>query len=81
MHRKSSLNSTDRVACPFFERLNRILEETGFDAFVEERCAPFYAERMGRPSLRRGRYFRLLFIRYFEGLSSERGIAWRVADG
>ena len=35
---------------------------------------------VGRPSLRPGRYFRLLFIGYFEGLSSERGIAWRVAD-
>ena len=65
---------------PFFERLNRVLEEAGFDAFVEELCAAFYAARMGRPSLRPGRYLRLLFIGYFEGLSSERGIAWRVAD-
>ncbi len=65
---------------PFFERLNRILEKSRFDAFVEGLCAVFYAERMGRPSLRPGRYFRLLFIGYFEGLSSERAIAWRVAD-
>ena len=65
---------------PFFERLNRVLEEAGFDAFVEKLCAAFYADRMGRPSLRPGRYFRLLFIGYFEGLSSERGITWRVAD-
>ena len=65
---------------PFFERLNRVLEEAGFDAFVEGLCAAFYAARMGRPSLRPGRYFRLLVIGYFEGLSSERGIAWRVAD-
>ena len=65
---------------PFFERLNRVLEEAGFDAFVEQLCAVFYAERMGRPSLRPGRYFRMLFIGYFEGLSSERGIAWRVSD-
>ena len=44
-------------------------------------CArPFYADRLGRPSLRLGRYFRLLLIGYFEGLSSERGIAWRLAD-
>ena len=43
-------------------------------------CAAFYADRLGRPSLRPGRYFRLLLIGYFEGLSSERGIAWRVAD-
>ena len=65
---------------PFFERLNRVLEEAGFDAFVEGLCSVFYAARMGRPSLRPGRYFRMLFIGYFEGLSSERGIAWRVAD-
>ena len=65
---------------PFFERLNRVLEESGFDAFVEGLCEAFYACRLGRPSLRPGRYFRLLFIGYFEGVSSERGIAWRVAD-
>ena len=47
---------------PFFERLNRVLEEAGFDAFVEELCAAFYAARMGRPSLRPGRYFRLLSL-------------------
>ena len=47
---------------PFFERLNRVLEEAGFDAFVEGLCAAFYAARMGRPSLRPGRYFRLLVI-------------------
>ena len=65
---------------PFFERLSQVLEEAGFDAFVEGLCAVFYAARMGRPSLRPGRYFRMLLIGYFEGLSSERGIAWRVAD-
>ena len=65
---------------PFYERLNRILQDSGFDAFVEQLCAVFYAARMGRPSLRPGRYFRLLLIGYFEGLSSERAIAWRVSD-
>ena len=65
---------------PFYERLSRILQDSGFDAFVEGLCAVFYAARLGRPSLRPGRYFRLLLIGYFEGLSSERGIAWRVAD-
>ena len=59
---------------PFFERLNRVLEDSGFDAFVEGLCAVFYADRLGRPSLRPGRYFRMLFIGYFEGLSSERGL-------
>ena len=65
---------------PFFERLNRVLEEAGFDAFVAGLCAVFYAARMGRPSLLPGPYFRMLLIGYFEGPSSKRGIAWRVAD-
>ena len=64
---------------PFYERVNKILESQGFDSFVEELCAKFYAED-GRPSLLPGRYFRLLLIGYFEGLDSERGIAWRAAD-
>ena len=64
---------------PFYERLNQILGAAGFDAFVEKLCAPFYA-RMGRPSLAPGRYFRLLLVGYFEGLDSERAIAWRAAD-
>ena len=65
---------------PFYERLNRILEAAGFDAFVEGLCAQFYAAKMGRPGLAPGRYFRLLLIGYFEGLDSERAIAWRAAD-
>ena len=65
---------------PFYRRLNEILDAAGFDRFVEEQCRPFYAAVMGRPSLAPGRYFRLLLIGYFEGLDSERGIAWRAAD-
>jgi len=65
---------------PFYVRLNEILEAAGFDRFVEEHCRPFYAPVMGRPSLAPGRYFRLLLIGYFEGLDSERGIAWRASD-
>ena len=65
---------------PFYQALNRILGREGFDGFVEERCRPFYAKRMGRPSLPPAVYFRLLLIGYFEGIDSERGIAWRVAD-
>ena len=68
------------AAHPFYERLNRILDKAGFDAHVERLSAAFYAERMGRPSLAPGRYFRLLLIGYFEGLDSERAIAWRAAD-
>ncbi len=65
---------------PFYQRLNQVLDEAGFDEFVEQRCACFYAPKMGRPSLAPGRYFRLLMIGYFEGLDSERAIAWRAAD-
>ena len=65
---------------PFYERLNRVLEDAGFDAFVEAQCASFYADGIGRPSLAPGRYFRLLLLGYFEGLDSERAIAWRAAD-
>lgn len=65
---------------PFYERLNRLLANHDFDAFVEKLCRGFYAERMGRPSLPPGVYFRLLLVGYFEGIDSERGIAWRLAD-
>lgn len=65
---------------PFYERLNRVLENAGFDAFVEEQCGRFYAGKVGRPSLAPAVYFRLLLIGYFEGIDSERGIAWRVGD-
>jgi len=65
---------------PFYGRLNTILDAAGFDRFAEEQCQPFYAPVLGRPSLPPGRYFRLLLVGYFEGLDSERGIAWRAAD-
>jgi transposase len=65
---------------PFYRKLNAILDEHEFDAFVQERCAQFYAPIMGRPGLPPGRYFRLLLVGYFEGIDSERGIAWRAAD-
>ena len=65
---------------PFYARLNTVLDTAHFDEFVEARCASFYAPVMGRPSLTPGRYFRLLLVGYFEGIDSERGIAWRAAD-
>src|SRR6185369_9605396 len=65
---------------PFYRRLNEILTRHGFDEFVETACQRFYSERTGRPSLAPAVYFRLLLIGYFEGIDSERGIAWRVAD-
>jgi transposase len=65
---------------PFYQALNRLLDEHDFDPFVEARCASFYAEHLGRPSIPPGVYFRMLLIGYFEGIDSERGIAWRCAD-
>jgi transposase len=64
----------------FYDRLQELLQEAGFDAFVEEVCKPYYAARMGAPSLPPGRYFRMHMIGYFEGIDSERGLAWRCAD-
>jgi transposase len=64
----------------FYERLNEVLGAHRFDSFVEERCARFYSGKMGRPSIAPGVYFRMLLVGYFEGIDSERGIAWRCAD-
>lgn len=64
---------------PFYERLNQLLAEGGFDRWVEERCRPFYTD-CGRPGIPPGVYFRMLLVGYFEGLDSQRGIAWRCAD-
>ena len=65
---------------PFYEILNRALRAMDFDRRVEEMCQKYYKEAVGRPSIPPGVYFRLLLIGYFEGIDSERGIAWRVAD-
>jgi transposase len=65
---------------PFYTRLNALLDAHDFDRFVEKQCRRFYAAAMGRPSLTPGRYFRLLLLGYFEGIDSERGIAWRATD-
>src|SRR5258705_2059553 len=65
---------------PFYARLNALLDANDFDELVEGQCVRFYAPVMGRPSLAPGRYFRLLLVGYFEGIDSERGIAWRASD-
>lgn len=65
---------------PFYRRLNELLDQERFDEFAEQECARFYCADNGRPSLPPGTYFRLLLIGYFEGIDSERGIAWRAAD-
>ena len=63
----------------FYERLNRLLAEAGFDRFVEDLVEEYYAEN-GRPGVAPGVYFRMLFVGYFEGIDSQRGIAWRCED-
>jgi transposase len=68
------------AAEPFYRKLNEVLAQQGFDPFVEGLCQPFYHEELGRPSIPPGVYFRMLLLGYFEGIDSERGIAWRCAD-
>jgi transposase len=79
----NAVDSDGQNACAtstFYRKLNSILASNEFDAFVERVCSKCYAPTMGRPSLPPGTYFRMLLIGYFEGLDSERGIAWRTAD-
>ena len=64
----------------FYSRLNEVLDKAGFDRFCETSCAGFYHAKLGRPSLAPGLYFRIMMIGFFEGIDSERGIAWRLAD-
>jgi transposase len=64
----------------FYDKLNLLLGEAGFDSFVERICQPHYDQELGRPSLPPGVYFRMLFIGYFEDINSQRGIAWRCHD-
>src|SRR5215207_5358513 len=77
--------ATSEIARPaaanhFYEALNKLLSLHRFDERVEYLCKRYYRPTIGRPSLSPGVYFRCLFIGFFEGLDSERGIAWRAAD-
>jgi len=67
---------------PFYHKLNALLAEAGFDRWVESRCEQYYKgdDVRGRKSIPPGVYFRMLFVGYFEGIDSQRGIAWRCAD-
>ena len=64
----------------FYDWCNEVLAEAEFDEAVEMLCQPHYQDGVGRPSIPPGRYFRMLFVGQFEGLESEREIAWRCAD-
>ena len=83
-HQESLWIASDAVASspghPFYEELERVLQDAGFDKFVESKCASYYAKKQGRPSIPPGVYFRMLLIGYFERIDSERGICWRCSD-
>ena len=64
----------------FYRKLNQVLAEGGFDRWVEALCEPHYCKGQGRPSVPPGVYFRMLLVGYFEGINSQRGIAWRCSD-
>ena len=64
----------------FYRKLNQLLADAGFDRFVEELCRTYYHATIGRPGIPPGTYFRMLLVGYFEGIGSQRGIAWRCAD-
>ncbi len=67
-------------AQPFYQRLNQLLDDAGFEPFLDNLCRPYYADNFGRPGVPPGVYFRMLFLGYFEGLDSQRAIAWHCAD-
>ena len=76
-----STNEIPKAAShPFYAKVNEVLERHGVDRRLEHLCRRFYKPTFGRPSIAPGVYFRLLLIGFFEGIDSERGIAWRVAD-
>ena len=64
----------------FYRKLNQLLAEGGFDRWIEALCEPHYCKGVGRPSVPPGVYFRMLLVGYFEGINSQRGIAWRCSD-
>ncbi|HWW75320.1 MAG TPA: transposase, partial [Pyrinomonadaceae bacterium] len=65
---------------PYYRAVNKVLADKGFDKYAEGLCEKFYARKIGRPGMAPGIYFRCLLLGYFEGIDSERGIAWRAAD-
>jgi transposase len=65
---------------PFYKQLNKLLAEAGFDEWLETLCMPYYSADRGRESIPPGVYFRMILVGYFEGIGSQRGIAWRCSD-
>lgn len=82
-HQELWIATTDLPKSPghvFYRKLNGLLAEIGFDRWLEELCRPYYAAKKGRPSIPPGVYFRMILVGFFEGISSQRGIAWRCCD-
>src|SRR5260221_10305416 len=52
----------------FYDRLQEMLIAGGFDLFVETACQPYYAPKMGPPSVPPGRYFRCTWLVILKGL-------------
>jgi hypothetical protein len=52
---------------PFDGKPNERLAHAGFDQRVEELCEPDYDERIGRPSIPRGVYYRMIFVGFLRG--------------
>lgn len=64
----------------FYRKLNELLAEAGFDVWLEDQCLAYYVDGAGREGIPPGTYFRMLLVGYFEGIGSQRGIAWRCSD-
>src|ERR1039458_5885528 len=76
----STADLTGVTPNPFYDAVNQVLASHQFDAYVEQQRAGFYHQSKGRKGPAPGIYFRCLLVGYFEGIESERGIAWRCSD-
>ena len=65
---------------PFYKKLNKLAGRGRLRRVAGTLCAPYYSAKTGRDSIPPGVYFRMILIGYFEGISSQRGIAWRCSD-
>ncbi len=78
--RRLRTDLAEQPSHPFYGRLNQLLQAAHFDALLENECKEVFARNSGLPLVVPSTYFRLLLVGYFEGIDSERGIAWRAAD-
>jgi len=57
--------------------MTAVMDAHGFDRFAEGPMSALLRAGHGPSQSAAGQYFRLLLVGYFEGIDSERGIAWR----